>query len=160
LSAHLACASVAFSTLVAFLSSFCQVGPGYQIRLPPPLADRCCFFSSPPATPRRPASNLEMPGEVFTPRLDSPLNPSSSCPAINGVKTITADHFPLPRPGVPLPSHYKRASSTPRPSPHSPSPQLLASESATPTPPSSSSADCSPPSPGRVRPSAAPSCSR
>jgi hypothetical protein len=30
------------------------------------------FLPSPPATPRRPTSNLEMPGEVFTPRLDSP----------------------------------------------------------------------------------------
>jgi hypothetical protein len=40
--------------------------------LPPPPADRC--HSSPPATPRRPASNLEMPGKVFTPCLDFPLN--------------------------------------------------------------------------------------
>jgi hypothetical protein len=38
----------------------------------PMLADRCCFSSSPPASPRRPASNLEMPSEVFTHRLDSP----------------------------------------------------------------------------------------
>jgi hypothetical protein len=30
------------------------------------------FLSSPPATLRRPTSDLEMPGEVFTPRLDSP----------------------------------------------------------------------------------------
>jgi hypothetical protein len=30
------------------------------------------FLLSPPATPRRPTSDLEMPGEVFTPRLDSP----------------------------------------------------------------------------------------
>ncbi len=30
------------------------------------------FLPSPPATPRRPTSELEMPGEVFTPRLDSP----------------------------------------------------------------------------------------
>jgi hypothetical protein len=134
------------SELVASLSSLCQVGSGCQLRLPPPPADRCRFFSSPPATPRRSASNLEMPGEVFTPRLDSPLNPSSSRPTINGVKTITAGHFPLPHPGVPLPSHYKRARSTPWPSPHSPRPQLLASESATSTPPSASSADCSPPS--------------
>jgi hypothetical protein len=37
-----------------------------------PPADRC--HSSPLATPHRPASNLEMPGEVFTPRLDFPLN--------------------------------------------------------------------------------------
>jgi hypothetical protein len=30
------------------------------------------FLPSPPATPRRPTSDLKMPGEVFTPRLDSP----------------------------------------------------------------------------------------
>jgi hypothetical protein len=30
------------------------------------------ILSSPPATPRRPTSDLEMPGEVFTPRLGSP----------------------------------------------------------------------------------------
>jgi hypothetical protein len=30
------------------------------------------FLPSPPATPCRPTSDLEMPGEVFTPRLDSP----------------------------------------------------------------------------------------
>jgi hypothetical protein len=63
------------SELVAFLSSLCQVGPGCQFRLPPPPADRCHFLSSPPATPRRPASNLKMPGEIFTPRLDSPPPP-------------------------------------------------------------------------------------
>jgi hypothetical protein len=56
----------------------------------------------------------------------------------------------LPRPSVPLPSHYKRTRRTPRPSPHPPRPQSLASESTTPTPPSASSTDCSPPSPGRV----------
>jgi hypothetical protein len=65
----------ASSELVASLSSLCQVGPGCQLRLPPPPADRCSFFSSPPATPRRSASNPEMPGEVFTPRLDSPPPP-------------------------------------------------------------------------------------
>jgi hypothetical protein len=41
------------------------------IPFPTPV-DRCRFFSSPPATPRRPASNLGMPSKVFTPRLDSP----------------------------------------------------------------------------------------
>jgi hypothetical protein len=51
----------------------CHVGPACQLHpLPPPPADRC--HSSPPATPHRPASNLEMPGEVFTPRLDFSLN--------------------------------------------------------------------------------------
>jgi hypothetical protein len=122
--------------------------PVSSIPFPTPV-DRCHFSSSPPATPHRPASNLEMPSEVFT-----PLNPSSSRPTINGVKAITAGRFPLPRPG-----HYKRPRSTPRPSPHSRRPHLLAPEFATSTPPSASSADCSPPSPGRVRPSAAPSCS-
>jgi hypothetical protein len=62
----------ASSELVTSLSSPCQVGPGCQLRLPPPSAGRCHFSSSPPATPRCPASNLEMPGEVFTPRFDSP----------------------------------------------------------------------------------------
>jgi hypothetical protein len=39
-----------------------------------PRRSTCCHFSSsPPATLRRPASNLEMPSEVFTPRLDSPF---------------------------------------------------------------------------------------
>jgi hypothetical protein len=38
----------------------------------PTPADRCRFFPSPPATPRRPASNLGMPCKVFTPCLDSP----------------------------------------------------------------------------------------
>jgi hypothetical protein len=60
------------SELAASFSSLCQVGPSCQIRLPPPPADRCHFLSSPPATLRCPASNLEMSGEVFTPRLDSP----------------------------------------------------------------------------------------
>jgi hypothetical protein len=53
------------------LSRHCHVGPTCQLHpLPPPPADRC--HSLPPATPRRPASNLEMPGKVFTPRLDFP----------------------------------------------------------------------------------------
>jgi hypothetical protein len=60
------------SELAASFSSLCQVGSGCQIRLPPPPADRCHFLLSPPATPRRLASNLEMSDEVFTPRLDSP----------------------------------------------------------------------------------------
>jgi hypothetical protein len=60
------------SELVASLSSLCQVGPVCHLRLPPTPANCCRFFSSPPATPRLLASNLEMPGEVFTPRLDSP----------------------------------------------------------------------------------------
>jgi hypothetical protein len=55
------------------LSRHCHVGPACQLHpLPPPLADHC--HSSPLAIPRRPASNLEVPGEVFTPRLDFPRN--------------------------------------------------------------------------------------
>jgi hypothetical protein len=60
------------SELAASLSSLYQVGLGYQFHLPPSLADRCHFLSLPPATPRRLTSDLEMSGEVFTPRLDSP----------------------------------------------------------------------------------------
>jgi hypothetical protein len=58
--------------LAASSVSLCHVGPSYQFRLPPAPADRCRFLPSPPATPRRLTSDLEMPGEVFTPRLDSP----------------------------------------------------------------------------------------
>jgi hypothetical protein len=60
------------SELVASLSSLCQVGPSYQFRLLPMPADHCRFLLSPSATPHRPTTDLEMPGEVFTPRLDSP----------------------------------------------------------------------------------------
>jgi hypothetical protein len=49
-------------------------GPPVSSILFPTPADRCRFSSSPLATPRRLASNLEVPSEVFTPRLDSPLN--------------------------------------------------------------------------------------
>jgi hypothetical protein len=59
---------------------------------------------------------------VLIPPLISLLNPSSSRPAMNGIKAITAGRFPLPRLSVPLPGHYKRTRSTPRPSPHSPRP--------------------------------------
>jgi hypothetical protein len=53
------------------LSRHYHVGPACQLHpLPPPSADRC--HSLPPATPHHPASNLKMPGEVFTPRLDFP----------------------------------------------------------------------------------------
>jgi hypothetical protein len=138
--------------------------PVSSIPFPTPV-DRCRFSSPPPTTPRRPASNLETPSEVFTPRLDSsssfpPLTPHQAASAINGVNAITAGRLPLPRPGMPLPSHYKRARSTPRPSPHSPHPHLLAPDSATSTPPSASSVGCSPPSPGRVCSSATPSCNQ
>jgi hypothetical protein len=106
----------------------------------------------PPRAAQPPTSGCQARSSLHAliPLLISPLNPSSSRPAINGIKTITAGRFLLPRPGVPLPGHYKRARSTPRPSPHSPRPQLLVSESAMSTPPSASSADCSPPSPSHV----------
>jgi hypothetical protein len=35
-------------------------------------ADPCCFLPSPPANPRRPTSDLVMPGKTITPRLGSP----------------------------------------------------------------------------------------
>jgi hypothetical protein len=60
------------SELVASLSSLCPVGLSCQFCLPPVPADHCRFLPSPPATPHRPTSDLEMPGEVFSPRLDSP----------------------------------------------------------------------------------------
>jgi hypothetical protein len=116
----------------------------------------------PPRTARPPTSRCQARSSLHA--LISPLisllNPSSSRPAINGVNAITAGSFPLSRPGVPLPGHYKRTRSTPRPSPQSPRPQSLAFEPAAPTPPSASSTDRSSPSPGLVRPSATPSCSR
>jgi hypothetical protein len=62
----------ASSELVASLSSLYQVGLSYQFHLPPAPADRCRFLPSPPATPRHPTFDLEMPGKVFTPRLNSP----------------------------------------------------------------------------------------
>jgi hypothetical protein len=49
-----------------------HVGPACQLHPFPTPADRCHFSSSLPATLRRPTSNLGMPSEVFTPRLDSP----------------------------------------------------------------------------------------
>jgi hypothetical protein len=60
------------SELAASLSSLCQVGLSCQFCLPPAPTDRCRFLPSPPATLRSPTSDLEMPGEVFTPCLDSP----------------------------------------------------------------------------------------
>jgi hypothetical protein len=60
------------SELAASLSSLYQVGPSGQFCHPPTPADHYRFLPSPPATPCHPTSDLEMPGEVFTPRLDSP----------------------------------------------------------------------------------------
>jgi hypothetical protein len=62
-------------------------------RLPPPRAAR------PPTSRCQARSSLHA--------LISPLNPSSSRPAINGVKTITADRFPLPTPVCPSPATIK-----------------------------------------------------
>jgi hypothetical protein len=73
------------------------------------------FSLRPPRAARPPTSRCQARSTLHA--LISPLisllNPSSSRPAINGVKAITADRFPLPRPGVPLPGHYKRTKSTP-----------------------------------------------
>jgi hypothetical protein len=102
----------------------------------------------PPRAARPPTSRCQARSSLHA--LISPLisllNPSSSHPAINGVKAITAGRFPLPHPSVPLPGHYKRTRSTPRTSPHLPRPQSLAFESTAPTPPSASSTDRSSPS--------------
>jgi hypothetical protein len=58
--------------LAASPSSLCQAGPGCQLRPSPPAARaRPCRHRFPP-TPRRPTSDLEMLGEVFTPRHESP----------------------------------------------------------------------------------------
>jgi hypothetical protein len=65
---------------------------------------------------------------------------------------------PSPAPVCPSPATIKGRGAPPRPSPHSPRPQSRASESTAPPPPSVSSAECSPLSPGCVRPSAALPC--
>jgi hypothetical protein len=146
------------SELAASPASLCQVGLSCQFHLPPTPADRCRFLSSPrPPRAARPLTS-RCPMRYSLHALIPLLNPSSSWPAINGVKAITTGHFPLPGPGVPFPGHYKRTRSTPRLSPHSPHPQSRASESAAPPPPSVSSTDYSPLSPGCVRPSAALPC--
>jgi hypothetical protein len=56
---HLPCLSVKRAPLVSCVFPTMPTDPGR-------------FLPSPPATPRRPTSDLEMPGEVFTTRLDSP----------------------------------------------------------------------------------------
>jgi hypothetical protein len=55
---------------VIFLSCHCHVGPVCQLHPLPHIGrSQSCrhFSSSPPATLRRPTSNIEMPIEVFTP---------------------------------------------------------------------------------------------
>jgi hypothetical protein len=67
---------------------------------------------APPSLQHRDAhQSLHSPALI--PPFNPPLIPSSSHPAFNGVKAITVGRFPLPRPSVPLPGHYKRARSTP-----------------------------------------------
>jgi hypothetical protein len=95
-------------------------------RLRPPCATR------PPTSRCRARSSLP----ALIPPFNSPLNLSSHRPTINGIKAITVSRFPLPRPGVPLPGHYKRERSTPSHHHTHPRPPLLAFESATPTLPS------------------------
>jgi hypothetical protein len=52
----------------------CHVGPRLSASSPSPRwPTHNRFSSSPPATLRHPASNLKMPSEVLTPRLDSPF---------------------------------------------------------------------------------------
>jgi hypothetical protein len=69
----------------------------------------------PPRAAQPPTSRCQARSSfhALIPSLISLLNPSSSRPAINVVKAITVDRFPLPCPGVPLPGHYKWARSTP-----------------------------------------------
>jgi hypothetical protein len=84
------------------------------LRHRPTVAASSCRLR-PPCVARPPTSRSQARSSLHAliPPLISPLNPSSSRPTINGIKTITASLFPLPRPGVPLPGHYKRARSTP-----------------------------------------------
>jgi hypothetical protein len=127
-----------------FLSRHCHVGPAYQLH-PLPHASRplqllliASGHPTPPGLqPRDAKRGLHSPPSMALRPLPPDVSPSlaSACP-------------------------YKRARSTSWPSPHSSRPHFLAPESATSTPPSASFAGCSPPSPGRVRPSAAPSCSQ
>jgi hypothetical protein len=60
------------SELAASPSSLCQAGPGCQLCPSPPAARARLRHHRFLATPCRPTSDLEMPDEVFTPRLDSP----------------------------------------------------------------------------------------
>jgi hypothetical protein len=46
--------------------------PSIRCVFPTAPADPGLFLPSPPATPRRPTSDLVMPGKTITPRLDSP----------------------------------------------------------------------------------------
>jgi hypothetical protein len=46
--------------------------PSVRCVFPTASADPNRFLPSPPATPRRPTSDLVMPGKTITPRLDSP----------------------------------------------------------------------------------------
>jgi hypothetical protein len=68
--------------------------------LPPPPADRC--QSSPPATPRCPASNLEMPGKVFTQHLDfTPLTRHQAASPSMALRPLPLAVSPFPAPVCP-----------------------------------------------------------
>jgi hypothetical protein len=122
-----------------------QSSPSSNFARARPLRNR---IPPPPAT----TQHLEIPPRAVTPPTINPppLNPSLNRPTFNGVKAITIGHFPLPRPAVPLPSHYKRARSTPSHHHTHPRPPLLAPESTTPTSPSTDHRRRFPPLPGHL----------
>jgi hypothetical protein len=100
-------------------------------------------------------ANRSVYSPALIPPFNPPLNPSLSHPAFNGIKAITAGRFPLPRPGVPLPSPYKRRA--PPSGFTGPLPASLRAQA--PPAPCASSAGYSPLTPGHFCPSATPSCS-
>jgi hypothetical protein len=134
------------------LSSLCQVWPSCQFCLPPTPTDHCRFLPSPPATPRHPTSDPEMPGEVFTPHLDSPSmvlrplpsaispSPAPVCPppaTIKGRGAPPGHHHTHPTLNrvLPSPQHPLHRASPPSIVPHRrsvvsdpPPPSLTASE--------------------------------
>jgi hypothetical protein len=130
LPAHLARASVASSWKYVF--PFCSHLPSQSLlshlsikwaravsfiflpHRPTVAASSCCLW--PPRATQPPTARSQVRSSLHAlipPPLISPLNHSSSHPTINGIKTITASPFPLPRHGVPLPGHYIKARSTP-----------------------------------------------
>jgi hypothetical protein len=125
-------------------------GPHLSSPSSSPAQARPCRHCIPP--PLATTQHLEIPPPChYSHHHQSPaLNPPLSRPTFNGVKAITVGRFPLPRPGVPLPGHYKRARSTPGHHHTHPHPPLLAPESATPTSPSTDCRRRFPPSPGHL----------
>jgi hypothetical protein len=85
-----------------------------------------------------------------------PLNPSSSHPAINGVKTIAASRFPLPRPGVPSSATIKGRGAPPPAITTLTPPSIARFRVHNVHPTERLLRRLFPPSPGRVRPSTAP----